>query len=101
MDFTGRASRSEYWWFTLAYIVAITLLMSLLNLLGLPSLGLIFALAAMLPLSAVAVRRMHDIGKTGWLVLIGLIPVVGAFVLVYFHIQPSIPAANQWGSPAE
>jgi uncharacterized membrane protein YhaH (DUF805 family) len=59
---------------------------------------MIVALAFLLPLLAVGVRCLHDIGKPGWWILLGLIPVVG-LVLLYFAVQPSQPESNAWGEP--
>lgn len=90
-DFNGRAARPEFWWFFLfqvgVYVVASTIH------------GLVYFLAfaaLLLPAVAVGVRRMHDIGKSGWWMLLGLIPVVG-LVLLYFAAQPGQPGANAYG----
>ena len=56
-------------------------------------------LESKLPLLAVAVRRLHDVGRSGWFVLLGLIPVVGELVLLYFLVQPSQPESNAYGPP--
>lgn len=92
-DVSGRASRPEYWWFFLAYFVA-ALVASFIH----DFLYLLVALAFLLPLISVGVRRLHDIGKTGWLMLLGLIPIVG-FVLIYFMVQPGQPDSNAYGPP--
>ncbi|MCZ8235565.1 MAG: DUF805 domain-containing protein [Inhella sp.] len=77
--FSGRATRAEYWWFFL-----FTFLGSLI-----PIVGLIFALAVLIPSIAVAVRRLHDTDRSGWWILIGLIPLVGFIVLLVFYCQES------------
>lgn len=56
--------------------------------------GLLYALAALIPGIAVSVRRLHDIGRSGWWLLIGLIPLVGAIVLLVFYVQDSQPGDN-------
>ena len=91
-DFNGRAARPEFWWFFLFQIVvlAITGLVSHI-LYG------IVALALLLPGLAVGARRLHDIGKTAWLLLIGLIPFLGWLLLLYWFAQPS-GGANAFGS---
>jgi uncharacterized membrane protein YhaH (DUF805 family) len=96
--FTGRARRTEFWMFAL-----INFLVSL----GIGVVGLIFggrlvlhtlyALAVLLPSLAVSVRRLHDTNRTGWWLLIGLIPFLGVIVLVIFAIQDSQPGNNQYG----
>lgn len=96
VDFSGRASRSEYWWFFLAYlIVAIVAIVGRLINQYIP---IAVILVVLLPLMAVTVRRLHDIGKSGWMILIGLIPIIGMLVLIYLYVQPSQPGANRWGS---
>ena len=60
-------------------------------------LGSLYSLAVLVPSIAVAVRRLHDIGKSGWWILIGLIVCPAAFVLLYFYVQDSQPESNQYG----
>ena len=93
-DFSGRAGRPEFWWFFVAqvgaYIVA--------SLLG----GWVYylvMLALLLPSIAVGVRRLHDTGKTGWLMLIALVPLLGALVVLYLAAQPGDAGANAYGEP--
>ena len=95
-DFNGRAARPEFWWFVLAqFVVALILNMVL------PVLGGLFSLAMLVPSLAAGSRRLHDIGKSGWLQLLGLIPLVGWIILIYWAAQPGDSAANQYGSPPE
>ena len=84
-DFNGRASRPEYWWFALFIFLA----SAVLSMLGSMLPG-IFAVATLLPSLAVAVRRLRDTGRSGWWLLIGLVPVVGFIVLIYFLLQKSV-----------
>lgn len=94
--FEGRASRPEFWWFTLGqFIISVVL-----PILGQASvlfgaLSFLFYLGALLPSIAVTARRLHDIGQSGWLQLIGLIPVIGGIVLIVLCAQPTKPAPNQ------
>ena len=91
VDFSGRASRSEYWWFAL-FIVLGNVLLSFVGH-GLP---LLFALATLLPSIAAATRRLHDTDRSGWMQLIVLIPLVGWLVVIYFLAQdPQEP--NRFG----
>jgi uncharacterized membrane protein YhaH (DUF805 family) len=104
VDFTGRARRSEYWFFFLFTVLA-SLVGSILD--GIfrlrggayggtgPIQGLI-QLALLLPGLAVGARRLHDTGRSGWWLLIGLIPVVGWIFLLVFFVQESQPD-NQYG----
>ena len=98
-DFSGRASRSEYWWFILGMLivnVVIQLIGRAVPVLGLV-LPIIFFLAVIVPDIAVSVRRLHDTGKSGWFLLLALIPLVGAIVLLVFFVLPSDPNANAYG----
>jgi uncharacterized membrane protein YhaH (DUF805 family) len=94
--FTGRSGRPEFWWFALFQAVVLTIL-------GYVSIALysIAALALLVPGIAVGVRRLHDINKTGWLMLLGLIPLVGWIILVYFAVQPGDAGPNQYGEPPQ
>jgi uncharacterized membrane protein YhaH (DUF805 family) len=83
-DFNGRASRPEYWWFALFIFLASAVLSMVSNVL--PG---IFAIATLLPSLAVAARRLHDTERSGWWLLIGLVPVVGFIVLIVFLAQKS------------
>jgi uncharacterized membrane protein YhaH (DUF805 family) len=105
VGFTGRARRSEYWWFAL-FTVLVSIVASVLdNALGLTFMdgssngfiGLVVSLALLLPTLAVAVRRLHDTDKTGWWLLIGLVPIVGAIVLIVFFVIDGTPGANRFG----
>ena len=91
-DFTGRAGRSEFWWFAL-FTVLVSLVASFL--LG-RWFGQLANLVLLLPSIAVGTRRLHDIGKSGWFQLIWLVPLVGWLLLIYWFVQPST-SANAWG----
>ena len=93
VDFSGRASRSEYWWFVLAYVVVAIVAGFIHEVVY----GLVI-LAFLLPLLSVGARPRHDNGKSAWWLLIGLIPRVG-LVLLYFMVQPSQPEDNEHGAP--
>jgi uncharacterized membrane protein YhaH (DUF805 family) len=99
-NFSGRAIRSEYWWFALAYIIAYLVLAVVDYVLGIQLLTAILALGLLIPSIAVGVRRLHDLDKSGWWLLLGLIPIVGGLVLLYWFCQPGTPGANQFGAPA-
>jgi uncharacterized membrane protein YhaH (DUF805 family) len=102
--FAGRSRRSEYWYFVLFYfLIAVGLgivdmvagTMSAAGDIGLLS-GL-FAVAMIIPSLSVGVRRLHDIGKSGWWLLIGLIPLVGGIILIVWACRDSQPGANAYG----
>lgn len=110
--FTGRASRSEFWWWVLVNVVVV----GVLNILsavtggaggvdeyGMPTgpsgLGVVFlvltalwSLAVLVPGIAVTVRRLHDTNKSGFWIFIALVPVIGPIVLLVFELLPSDPA---------
>lgn len=85
VGFEGRATRPEYWWWVL-FVFAVAIVMGVLKL---GTIGNLFSLATLLPSIAVGARRLHDIGKSGWWQLIGLIPLIGWLVLIYWAVQPS------------
>ncbi|MED4533474.1 DUF805 domain-containing protein [Metabacillus fastidiosus] len=97
--FQGRARRKEYWMFTL-FNVLISIVLSIIEVVGdMPSiLTGIYSLAILLPSLAVTARRLHDIGKSGWWILISLIPLIGAIVLLVFTCQDSEEGSNKYGS---
>lgn len=101
VGFQGRARRKEYWMFILFNVLA-SLVLSIVGGIISQTLGLIltygYMLAVLLPSLAVAVRRLHDTGKSGWFVLLSLIPVVGSIILLVFLVQEGQSADNQYGS---
>jgi len=84
VDFNGTASRSEFWWFILFVIVVGAVLNYFI-----PLAGGLFGLAMILPELAAGARRLHDTGKSGWLQLLLLIPLIGLIVLIVFWVQES------------
>jgi uncharacterized membrane protein YhaH (DUF805 family) len=102
--FSGRARRKEYWYFMLFNIIATIVLAFSDTLLGtfdpetgVGFLGLIYALGVMLPGIGVTIRRLHDTNRTGWWLLLILIPLIGPVVLLIFTILDSDPEENQYG----
>ncbi len=108
--FSGRARRKEYWMYVLFYFLIAIGIGIVETVLGLgggrrdggtfywsgPLTGL-YSLALLLPSLAVTVRRLHDTGRTGWWMLIGLIPFLGWLVLLYFMAIEGEPGPNQYG----
>jgi uncharacterized membrane protein YhaH (DUF805 family) len=102
--FSGRACRAEYWYFFLMYVL-IYVVLSIVDGIagtyssedGIGALGTVFVLAMLLPSVAVGVRRLHDIDRTGWWLLIALVPLVGAIVLLVFAVQAGTQGDNQYG----
>ena len=101
VDFTGRARRSEYWWFVLLDSLVSSALGSLAQAGDgsalFSSLSRIWSLALFLPLLAVGIRRLHDIGQSGWYCLWGLLPIVGWIILIVYAARPGMSGPNQYG----
>lgn len=95
--FSGRARRSEFWWFTLFAILVYVVVSIIDAVIKNPVLAIIVALAMVIPGLAVTVRRLHDTGRSGWWYFIGLIPLIGAIVLLVFECQDSQPGQNAYG----
>ena len=98
-NFKARSTRSEYWYIWLFSFLVGILITVVQYATGLKFLSLIWSLATLLPGLGLSIRRMHDIGKSGWWILINLIPIVGAIIFIVFAATASGPA-NQWGEPA-
>ena len=103
VGFSGRARRKEYWMFTLFNLIAAILIAVIDNVLGTTTatgigmLGLLYALAILLPGLAVSVRRLHDTGRSGWWLLIALVPLLGAIVLLVFMVLDGNRGSNEYG----
>ena len=102
-NFSGRSSRSEYWWMYLANMIVSVVL----NIFSYTSesmatvafaLMVIWALATFIPGLALLIRRLHDTGKSGWYILITLIPLVGP-ILMLVQVLKDSEGRNQWGPP--
>ena len=112
--FTGRSRRSEYWFIQL-FLVLTNIAVAVIDLIlmdgdvdrfiangGGGIVGLVWILVTIVPALAVLVRRLHDIGRSGWWALIGFVPIVGAIVLLVFTVSDSAPGENKYGlSPKE
>jgi uncharacterized membrane protein YhaH (DUF805 family) len=91
VDFNGRSRRSEYWYFTLfTVIISIVLNVLALQVPALAILGLIYSLGVLIPSIAVAIRRMHDVGKSGWYILIPIYNLILA-------CTPGVMGTNEYG----
>ncbi|MGG4219336.1 DUF805 domain-containing protein [Paenibacillus jamilae] len=98
VGFQGRARRTEYWMFVLFSVIATVVIGIIDGLFGLtPILTYIYSLAVLLPSLAVMARRLHDTGKSGWWILIALVPLVGSIILIVFFCLDSQPGDNKYG----
>ena len=101
--FKGRARRKEYWMFYLVNVLVVFCLIFLERLVGIPQandFGLLtglYVLVVILPGLAVGVRRLHDTGRSGWWMLLALVPIIGAIVLFIFSVLDSEPGDNRYG----
>lgn len=99
VGFSGRARRKEYWMFVLFNVIISAILGIVEFLMGTPTvLTGIYSLAILLPSLALGFRRLHDTGKSAWWILIGLIPLIGAIVLLVFYCQESEFKDNRYGA---
>ena len=96
-DFSGRARRTEYWMFVLFSIIVGVVLSIVDAMITGGLLGMIYALAILIPSLAVGARRLHDTNRSGWWLLIALVPFVGVLILIYFLVLDSQPGDNQYG----
>ena len=101
--FSGRARRKEYWMFLLLTSIVELALGIIEGILGIAPqskqsvLGSLYALAVIVPSLAVSVRRLHDTDRSGWWLLIGLVPLIGNLVLLWFVARDSQPGDNRYG----
>ena len=111
--FSGRARRSEYWFFYLFNLIAVFVFMIVASIIGAIFGGgkgaagglavgyvlyILYGLAAFIPSVAVAVRRLHDTNRSGWNLLWCLLPFVGGIVVLVFMVMDSTPGENQYGA---
>ncbi|SHE88002.1 Uncharacterized membrane protein YhaH, DUF805 family [Kaistia soli DSM 19436] len=105
VTFSGRAPRSEFWWWVLFTVIVSIIAYALDNAFGWdydsmqsagPLSGL-WSLATILPNLAVTVRRLHDTDRSGWWIFLTLIPLIGALVLLYWYLKPGTPGTNRFG----
>lgn len=103
--FSGRARRKEFWYYSLFSIILLILAIVLDNVLGttmdpLPygAFYVLIGLAMFLPGLSVSIRRLHDVGKSGWFYLIGVIPIIGSIWLLILFLTGGDPGDNEYGA---
>jgi uncharacterized membrane protein YhaH (DUF805 family) len=98
VGFSGRATRTEFWMFSLFSFIVSVILTVIDNVAGTNALLTnLYSLAVLLPSLAISFRRLHDAGKSAWWLLIGLIPIVGTIILIVFLCKDSQEGENQFG----
>lgn len=98
VTFSGRAPRSEYWYFCL-FVFLVSIGIGIVEgVIGTEVIGSLFSLAVLLPSIAVSVRRLHDIDKSGWWLLICLIPLIGMIILLIWACSKGTDGDNRYGS---
>lgn len=95
--FSGRARRSEYWWFFLFNLIVSVAVANLDWFASTQAFSVVTAIALFIPSIAVTVRRFHDVGRSGWWILTGFIPIVGLIILIAFTLTDSDPGSNSYG----
>jgi uncharacterized membrane protein YhaH (DUF805 family) len=97
VNFQGRAIRSEYWYWVLFVIILAVIAQIIDYVIGMHVIYPICMLAVLLPGLGVSVRRLHDLDRSGWWLLLSFIPLVGAIVLIYWDCQPGTAGDNKFG----
>ncbi|GAC1372726.1 MAG: DUF805 domain-containing protein [Aquirhabdus sp.] len=95
--FEGRARREEFWMFTLISIIISIVVGFVARAIGLNFLAAVYSLAILVPSIAVAARRLHDINKSGWWQLVGIIPIIGWIIVIIWYATDSDEGSNQYG----
>lgn len=91
-DFEGRTDRKAFWMFALVYLIIYIVLTAIA-----PPLAVLYALVLLFPTLGITTRRLHDVSMSGWWQLIGLIPVVGLIVMIYFLVREGDSGENGYG----
>ncbi|MBE7219047.1 MAG: DUF805 domain-containing protein [Caulobacteraceae bacterium] len=97
VGFGGRARRSEFWWFVLFYVLVSFVVGAIDGVARSSALGALEALAFFLPTLAIEVRRLHDIDKSGWWILLGFIPLIGLIILIVWWCRDGVAGDNRFG----
>lgn len=103
-NFSGRARRKEFWYFTLAQFILLIIAGVLDSIIFGTDTGLFYVLVALglfLPSLAVGMRRLHDTSRSGWWLFISLIPLIGSIILIVFLASDTKHETNKWGVPAK
>ena len=102
-NFQGRATRSEFWWFQLFYLIVIIAIEILGGILGRNGIGIamgalvLVGLGFFLPGLGLVIRRLHDTDRSGWWIFISMVPLVGGILLLVWYCTPGTPGPNKYG----
>ena len=99
-DFNGRATRKQFWFFMGLYLVSYIAVSVVAELIGFRALGFLYTLALLTPSVAIAARRLHDQGRSGWWQLVSLIPLAGLPIFVILMVLPGTDGPNKYDTNA-
>jgi uncharacterized membrane protein YhaH (DUF805 family) len=97
VNFSDRACRSEYWFWFLFVIIGNIVTLGIDYAIGIQIISSLFSLAVLIPGIAIAVRRLHDLDRSGWWILLALIPLIGAIILLIWFISKGTDGPNRFG----
>jgi len=97
VNFSGRASRSEYWYWILFIFIADIVAGIIDSVLGIQIVTGLFGLVTIIPNIAIAIRRLHDLDRTGWWILLGFIPLIGWIILLIWYVTKGTDGPNRFG----
>ena len=97
VNFTDRACRSEYWYWILFIVIGLVVAEIIDTVIGKPIFYTLFSLAVLIPNIAIGVRRLHDLDRSGWWLLLSFIPLVGAIILIVWFCSKGTDGPNRFG----
>lgn len=104
-NFKDRSTRGDFWWVVLCHCIVTFIINNLVRIIAGDTanmiVALIIALASLVPCLALAIRRLHDINKSGWYLFMGLIPLAGPIILIVYYCMASVNEGNQYGEVAK
>lgn len=98
-DFEGRATRQQFWMYVLWYFIGAVVLDAVTRVLHLEAISFLYFVGLLVPSIAIGARRLHDTGKSGWWMLLALIPLIGNIILIVLYTIKSDVGANKYGAP--
>lgn len=96
LDFSGRSTRSEFWLCKMSHYLILLFLFAICRQPGISVLPALYVIAMFIPLLSLTIRRLHDIDKSGWNLLWGIMPIFGWAILLYFYCRASDPNSNRF-----